>query len=361
MARFSLSLTRGSKSGKKKSGTDAPKVDLRSQLLRIRTTLRRRWQLTLVIGVVLAAGLYFMFIRPATADLSRINAEVTVAERRARNLREEFKALQSPEGAAAASDRFDRALALDDLLPVALSNQDILQAVSPLVEQAGLTLGESVASPDLAPGPADGLQFRSFTITVSGDFPKIVDFLKALSNARPLVSVYSATFSYVPASAVNNTPARVELTTELRFWSSNLRLIRDIKAELDSKGESTQAPAQGSTQTNTPATAPATTQPTAPTETTPLPASTESTTTTGSSPTPVAPATTQPAAAPTTQPTTQPTTPPTTAQQASITPGGFCSPEGATGTYRGVAYVCSKTDKSGKEYIDKQAHWREQV
>lgn len=361
MARFSLSLNLGSrfprKGSKKRPGSAAPKADLKAQLTRLRTALRRRWQLTLMIGLVFGAGLYFMFIRPANTELVKVRAEVAVAKKRAENLREEFAALQSAEGAAAASARFDRAIALDEVLPLELTNQDILQAVSPLVEQAGLTLGESASMPELSPGPAEGLQFRSFSLTVSGDFPQIVKFLESLSTAKPLVTVFGAQFAYIPASAVNNTPARVELTAELRVWSSNLRLIKDIKDELDSKRLADQGIAPAKT---TPTTAPA-----VPTSTlTPDPSSTESTSAT-LAPTPVDPTpTTSPSTVPvqTTQPAPESTVAPsTTAAAVSVSPGGFCSPEGATGTYRGTPYVCSKTDKTGKEYIDKKAHWREQA
>jgi len=351
-----LSLPKISRSRKKKAPVDgAQRPDLKSQLTRLRTALRRRWQVTLVLGIVISSAMYFMLIRPANTELTSIRAEVVVAERRAKNLREEFAALQSAEGAAAASARFDRAMALDTLLPRNLTNQDILQAITPLVSSAGLTLGESVSNPELSPGPSEGLQYRSFSVTVSGDFPQIVKFLEALYDAEPLVSVFGATFTYIPASAANNTPARTELTAELRFWSSNLELIRDIKLELDNKRREDQG-----LDPLPPTTTPPSTLAPSPTTTaagasassaTPVPAPDTSSTT---APT----ATTVPTSS---APAASTTTPPPTTQSVSISPGAFCSPEGATGTYRGQPYICSLTDKSGKPYIDGRAHWREQT
>lgn len=46
---------------------------------------------------------------------------------------------------------------------------------------------------------------------------------------------------------------------------------------------------------------------------------------------------------------------------ASLKPGSFCAPEGATGVYNGRAYVCSKTDMSGTPYTGNRARWRQQT
>lgn len=41
-------------------------------------------------------------------------------------------------------------------------------------------------------------------------------------------------------------------------------------------------------------------------------------------------------------------------------PGSFCAPEGASGLYDGVVYVCSKTDVRGTPYSGNRARWRRQ-
>ena len=46
---------------------------------------------------------------------------------------------------------------------------------------------------------------------------------------------------------------------------------------------------------------------------------------------------------------------------ASLKPGSYCAPEGATGVYNGRAYVCSKTRMSGTPYKDNRARWRRQT
>lgn len=45
----------------------------------------------------------------------------------------------------------------------------------------------------------------------------------------------------------------------------------------------------------------------------------------------------------------------------SVRPGSYCAPEGATGTYGGRTYVCSKTDVSGNPYSGNRARWRQQT
>ena len=46
---------------------------------------------------------------------------------------------------------------------------------------------------------------------------------------------------------------------------------------------------------------------------------------------------------------------------ASLRPGSFCAPEGATGVYNGRAYVCAKTDMNGNPYSGNRARWRQQT
>jgi hypothetical protein len=46
---------------------------------------------------------------------------------------------------------------------------------------------------------------------------------------------------------------------------------------------------------------------------------------------------------------------------ASLRPGSFCAPEGATGVYNGRMYVCSKTDMNGTPYTGNRARWRQQT
>jgi hypothetical protein len=51
----------------------------------------------------------------------------------------------------------------------------------------------------------------------------------------------------------------------------------------------------------------------------------------------------------------------TVAGQPTVRPGSFCAPEGAVGTYNGLAYVCSKTDVNGNAYSGNRARWRRQT
>jgi hypothetical protein len=43
----------------------------------------------------------------------------------------------------------------------------------------------------------------------------------------------------------------------------------------------------------------------------------------------------------------------------SITPGAYCAPEGARGTFNAKSYVCSKTNASGVPYSNGRARWRQ--
>ena len=43
----------------------------------------------------------------------------------------------------------------------------------------------------------------------------------------------------------------------------------------------------------------------------------------------------------------------------SITPGAYCAPEGAHGTYNAKSYLCAKTNASGVPYSNGRARWRQ--
>ena len=67
-------------------------------------------------------------------------------------------------------------------------------------------------------------------------------------------------------------------------------------------------------------------------------------------------------AAPVTTATTsspQFTAPSTTAVSLKVSPGAYCSPEGARGVSNGKTYLCAKTNASGEPYPDARAHWRQ--
>lgn len=275
MARFNLTLRRSGGSRPKQQNANRSRADVRAALTKLRTLLRRRWQLVAVLGAVASGALWWLAVAPAGRELQQVRAEAVVAERRASNLLKEFQTLQSAEGAAAASNRYDRAESLDDLLPNSLKNLEMLEAVQTIAEAAGLELGPSSPAPAAAAGPADKLEFYVFNVTVKGEFPQIVDFIEGLTEATPLVTVNGATFAYTAANPEANIPATVEFTAELRFWSSALKTLREIKADLDAaKAEagdspvsqspaSTQAPqaTQNAPASTAPATTPATTAP----------------------------------------------------------------------------------------------------
>jgi Tfp pilus assembly protein PilO len=299
MARLSLKISlpqRGKKNSPKTPGAGAPKSDLRSKITTIRTALRRRWQVVGVIGLVFSLSLYWFALRPASERLTQVRAEARVAETRAKNMFQETKDLQTPEGTKAAQDRFDRAEALDETLPMTLGNVDMLKAVSVAATEAGLELGPSSPGAAQAPGPSEKLTYISFNITITGEYEKILSFVEKLTkDTKQLITIYSASFKYIPGSADNTIPPRVELTSELRFWMSSLPTMATIKDEINKReGKDT-------SQTN---------QTPAPQSTTP-PASTDSTTPTDSTTASTAPSATS-STAPATESSTAPSTDATT-------------------------------------------------
>jgi hypothetical protein len=66
-----------------------------------------------------------------------------------------------------------------------------------------------------------------------------------------------------------------------------------------------------------------------------------------------APATTVTTSAP------QSTAPVSSGALPTITPGSYCAPEGARGTYNGKSYLCAKTNASGEPYSNGRARWRQ--
>lgn len=361
-----IQLRRGApRKGKKAANPNASGPDLKARLTQLRTLLRRRWQMTVVLGALLTGSLYFFGLRPANAELEQRIAESGVAESRASKNKAQFEALQSPEGAAEASAKFDRALEMGTLLPATITPLAMLQTITTIATDAGLELGASTPAEAPAAGPAEGLQFYTFAIVVEGDFTQIMRFVEGLQSAQPMVSVYSAKFTYTPASPESGVAALVRFESEVRFWTSNLEQLSTIKADLDAKRREDQGlpPLETTPPTTLPSTPP--TLPSTPSTAPPVPGA-PADGTTGSTlvpTTPVSPSSTLPASPSTSAPSG---TSPSTSTPAStlpvsvgeVTPGAFCSPEGALGTYGGVPHVCSKTAKNGLVFIDGKAHWR---
>jgi hypothetical protein len=99
----------------------------------------------------------------------------------------------------------------------------------------------------------------------------------------------------------------------------------------------------------------------APTTTRAVTATTISTTTTISTATTIATSTTRAVTATTATSGASGSATTTVAGQPNVRPGSFCAPEGAVGTYNGLAYVCSKTDVNGNAYSGNRARWRRQT
>lgn len=215
--------------------TAAPGSNLNKRLTQLRSLLRRRWQTTVFISVALTGSLYVFALRPANAELSSKAAASNLAESRASKDKEQFETLQSPEGAIAASATFARALDLGVSLPLEITPLGMLQTISTLAAASGLELGATTPAPESASGPAEGLWFYSFSIVVEGNFSQIMDFVEGMQSSQPLVSVYSAKFSYKPATPESGIAATVLLEAEVRFWASDLEQLSSIKANLDAK------------------------------------------------------------------------------------------------------------------------------
>jgi Tfp pilus assembly protein PilO len=197
--------------------------------------LRRRWQMSVLLGALLTGSLYFLGLRPANIELALRTAERSTAESRAAKNKAQFVELQSPEGAAEASTKFARALEMDTLLPATITPLEMLQTITRIAADAALELGASTPADALSAGPADGLQFYTFTLVVEGDFTQIMRFVEGLQSVQPMVSVHSAKFTYTPASPDLGLAAVVRFESEVRFWTSNVEQLGTIKADLDAK------------------------------------------------------------------------------------------------------------------------------
>jgi Tfp pilus assembly protein PilO len=209
--------------------------DLKALLTQLRMLLRRRWQMSVLLGALLTGSLYFLGLRPANIELALRTAERSTAESRAAKNKAQFVELQSPEGAAEASTKFARALEMDTLLPATITPLEMLQTITRIAADAALELGASTPADALSAGPADGLQFYTFTLVVEGDFTQIMRFVEGLQSVQPMVSVHSAKFTYTPASPDLGLAAVVRFESEVRFWTSNVEQLGTIKADLDAK------------------------------------------------------------------------------------------------------------------------------
>lgn len=235
MARLSLPRLerRSPRKVKATSSSDQPKRDLRSLLTVLKTLARRRWQAVAAAGLVTALALFWFGLRPAMRELTAVREAAATAERRAANLAQEYEDIQSPEGAQAAQAKFDRAEGLDVELPPQTSPVELLAVIADAASRTGVELGASspVATP--AAGPAERLEFYIFNLTVTGEFEQIIAFLEQLKDVKPLVTVWSGSFTYLPGNADAGVQPRVEFAAELRFWVSSLPTIAATRAELD--------------------------------------------------------------------------------------------------------------------------------
>lgn len=226
MARFKLPSRRREKSSasEKRKG-----FDLSARITTVRTLIRRRWQTVAILGLVLSLGVYFMLLRPATAALTKISAEAEFTQGKVESLSTEYLELQSVEGAALAQQRFDRAVQMDEILPADLQNVEMLAALAQIAQASGVTLGATSPAKESAAGPAEGLRFYSFILNVSGEYTQMVKFLDLLKSNEPLITIWSAKFAYLPEEPEKQLPSRIDMSAELKFWTSSSSTLQDIK------------------------------------------------------------------------------------------------------------------------------------
>jgi hypothetical protein len=141
---------------------------------------RRELIVSVVVGVLVLAGLWTVLVRPKGGQASAARAEEQAAIAQADTLRAQIRALEQVRGEAESLRA--RARAARDLFPAKPDLPDLTTALQKIAEQAGVDLVSIQPSPPAASTSSPELAAVTATVAVGGGFFEIEDFLARLEN-----------------------------------------------------------------------------------------------------------------------------------------------------------------------------------
>lgn len=157
-----------------------------------RAQVPRRAPVLLVLGLLMAAGLYFFYDRPESSALAKAQQALLANQGNyTALLAEEAKIKSHPH---LVPDLYKAASAGDALLPPALSSSFFTTLHNDAVG-AGLS---SVAFSDAAPQSAGNLTYQDYSASVTGTYAQIAYFISSVTASPELVTVAATTLTYVP-------------------------------------------------------------------------------------------------------------------------------------------------------------------
>jgi hypothetical protein len=196
---------------------------------------RRKLALIVIAaGLVLCAGVYFLFTAPARSAVATDQTALT-AEQQSNLLAQEQYAAAASQGPTAGAKIYQNTKTLDQLLP-----QTCLGTVTPkcsfdktafnltvlsaLPAQYGLSAGAVTLC---VPGTYQTATYCAYTMTATGTYTQIVSLVKGIGSLTPLTTVQSILTT--PATASTGTTAssshalvtQLTATISLRTWFVN--------------------------------------------------------------------------------------------------------------------------------------------
>jgi hypothetical protein len=141
---------------------------------------RRELIVSVVVGVLILAGLWALLVRPKGGQASAAHADEQAAIAQADTLRGQIRALEQVRGEAATLRA--RAREARDLFPAKPDLPDLTTALQRIAEQSGVDLLSIQPSPPAASTSSPELAAVTATVSVSGGFFEIEDYLARLEN-----------------------------------------------------------------------------------------------------------------------------------------------------------------------------------
>lgn len=141
---------------------------------------RRELILSILVGVLVVAGLWAVLIRSKGGQAATARAEERAAVTEADSLRDQIRALEQVRSEA--DSLRARARQARDLFPAKPDLPDLTTALQKIAEQAGVDLVSIEPSPPAASTSSPELAALSATVSVGGSYFEIEDFLARLEN-----------------------------------------------------------------------------------------------------------------------------------------------------------------------------------
>lgn len=169
----------------------------------------RRTLLTVLVGVLVIAGVFFGYTNRALEARDAGAGEVVKAKERLSRLTAEAEAAQRGDTQPVKS-LLEEAKAADAVLPAKVEEKALVATVPLVAERSGVAL--TTFNPGAPVTGKPGAAYVPFATTFTGSYEEVVSFLTAVRGAGPFITVAN------PTVTVGGDAGEWSLTLELRAW-----------------------------------------------------------------------------------------------------------------------------------------------